>query len=255
MRREEAIERLRDDRFDLLVVGGGITGCGVALDAASRGLSVALVERDDFAAGTSSRSSKLIHGGLRYLQRLEVRLVREALRERQLLQRLAPFLVWPTQFLVPLQRGRPLVAVRAGLVAYDLLAAGSGASRHRRLDQPGARQLAWALGPHVTGAYCYPDARTDDARLVWTIARTAGEMGAVVANHAPVLELLRDTRGRASGAVVSDVETGEPVHVRARAVVNASGVWVDEVRRLEDPAELAGVRPAKGIHLTFPASA
>ncbi|HVE91676.1 MAG TPA: FAD-dependent oxidoreductase, partial [Actinomycetota bacterium] len=141
------------------------------------------------------------------------------------------------------------------LVAYDLLAAGSGASRHRRLDQPGARQLAWALGPHVTGAYCYPDARTDDARLVWTIARTAGEMGAVVANHAPVLELLRDTRGRASGAVVSDVETGEPVHVRARVVVNASGVWVDEVRRLEDPAELAGVRPAKGIHLTFPASA
>jgi len=244
--RDDALQRLGDERFDLLVIGGGITGAGIALDAAARGMRVALVERDDFATGTSSRSSKLIHGGLRYLAHLEVGLVREALAERGVLQRLAPFLVIPTPFVVPRIGKRRLLPLRAGLQAYDVLAVGSRFPRHRILDADAARTY---------GGFLYWDARTDDARLVWTVVRTAADHGAAVVNHAPVTRFLHDARGRASGAVVRDTESGREVEVRARVIVNATGVWSDEVRRMEDPAGVQGIRPSKGVHLTFPASA
>jgi glycerol-3-phosphate dehydrogenase len=260
--RDQALERLRSDEFDVLVVGGGITGAGVALDATVRGLRAGLVERDDYASGTSSRSSKLVHGGLRYLQHLELGLVREALAERGVLQRIVPFLVWPTPFIVPRYGKRRQLAIRAGLDAYDVLAIGSGFPRHRRLDPGDVHRLAPALRPDSGGGLQYWDARTDDARLTWTIARTAMEHGAAMANHTEVVGLLRSgpeirgrgPSGRVAGAHVVDTISGESFDVRARVVVNASGVWADAVMRMGGPDATPGIRPSKGIHIVFPAS-
>ncbi len=244
MDRPTDLRRLAAEEFDLLVIGGGITGAGVAWDGVLRGLSVALVERADFAAGTSSRSSKLIHGGLRYLQRLHLGQVRQGLRERRVLELVVPQLVQRTPFLFPRFGGRhPLV--RAGLMLYDILAAGTGYPHHHVLPPDVVAEESPALR-ETNGAFEYFDARTDDARLVWTIVRSASEKGAAVANHAEVTAI--------DGRRVTVRADDDTFVVRARSIVNATGVWVDAIRTLDQPGVARDVRPSKGIHVVVPAS-
>ncbi len=248
--RRSDLARMAEGTYDVLVIGGGISGAGIALDAASRGLSVALVERDDFASGTSGGSSRMIHGGLRYLEHLEVGLVREALRERAILLRLAPHLVRPVRFYVPEPSIRRRALLGAGLTVYDALAAGRNVRRHRRA---GADEVARAVPgfEHPTRALTYPECRTDDARLTLAVVGTARSFGALVANHAEVTAFQQEAAsGRVTGARVRDAMTGGGFDVRARAVANATGVWADRVRALGCSApEL--MRPSKGIHLVF----
>ena len=215
--RREAWRRLTRDRFDVLVVGGGITGCGVALDAASRGLATALVEARDLASGTSSRSSKLIHGGLRYLEQLDFALVREALRGELILTRLAPHLVRPVPFLYPLtHRGWERPYVGAGMTMYDNLGGARSLPRHRHLSRGAALRLCPALrGDALVGAICYHDAQTDDARYTLSVARTAAHYGATIRTSTEVVRLIRDA-GRVVGAEVRDVENGDSAVIRGR---------------------------------------
>jgi len=255
--RAAALDRLGREHFDVLVVGGGITGAGVALDAASRGLVTGLVERDDFASGTSSKSSKLVHGGLRYLQQKEVRLVYENLYERQIALRNAPHLVRVLPFLIPvLSRDGVLNpklarALGSALWMYDLTGGARIGKLHRRVDTARALQHMPTLrADNLAAAYLYYDAQTDDARLTLTIARTAAHQGAVVANHAGVVALRKDPGGRVVGATVH--ADGHDLEVSARCIVNAAGVWSDEVRHLDEGADPQSIRPAKGIHLTVP---
>lgn len=262
--RTAMLDRLGSETFDVLVVGGGITGAGVALDAATRGLRTALVERDDFASGTSSKSSKLVHGGLRYLQQGEVRLVYEALRERQRLRRNAAHLVEVMPFMIPIL-GKPGAgddtrsvvprkiarALGSAMWMYDLTGGWRIGKLHRRLR----RDRALAHMPsmprdRVIAAYLYYDAAVDDARLVLTVARTAAARGAAVANGCRVVEITHGPDGRADGAVVE--ADGRRRRVRARVVVNAAGVWSDAVRALDEGADPDAIRPAKGVHLTVP---
>lgn len=251
--------------FDVLIIGGGITGAGLALDAAARGLSVALIEKRDFAAGTSSRSTKLIHGGLRYLEHYDFRLVREALRERHILTRIAPHLAESYPFVIPIYAdGRrnydhPL-KIRAGLVLYDLLAGRYNLGRHRRLSRAEALELAPQLDPQgLQGALLYYDARTDDARLVIAVLKAAHVRGAQIANYARVTGFIRDADGQVNGVQLRDELTGVVLHARARQVINATGVWMEETLRLgaADQANAAApvksVRPSKGVHLTIAA--
>jgi glycerol-3-phosphate dehydrogenase len=249
--REAAWHRLTTERFDVLVIGAGITGAGAALDAATRGLSVALVDARDLASGTSSRSSKLFHGGLRYLEQMNFGLVREALRERELmLNRIAPHLVKPVSFLYPLQRRgweRPYVG--AGLALYDTLGGGRSVPRHRHLSRTRARQLCPALRRDaLVGAVLYYDAQADDARHTLTVARTAAHYGAVVRTSTEVIGILRDGE-HVVGAEVRDVETGETTQVSARVVLNCTGVWTDDLQRLTGTRGRFNVRASKGIHL------
>ena len=246
--------RLDGAHVDVLVVGGGVTGAGVALDATTRGLSTALVEARDFASGTSSRSSKLFHGGLRYLEQLDFPLVREALRERELmLTRLAPHLVRPVSFLYPLtHRGWERAYVGAGLALYDTLGGASSLPRHRHLTRRAARALCPALRPSaLVGALRYYDAQTDDARHTMTLVRTAALHGATVRSSTEVVELLRDG-DRVTGAVLRDTDTGAECRVRADVVVNCTGVWTDDVQRLSGDGGRFRVRASKGIHLLVP---
>jgi glycerol-3-phosphate dehydrogenase len=255
--RSENVARLGTGTYDLLVIGGGITGAGVALDAAARGLRTALVERDDLASGTSSRSSKLVHGGLRYLQNGDVRLVYEALRERQRLLRNAPHLVKVLPFLIPVFTGRggiiPRQVARAlgsAMWMYDLTGGLRIGKRHRRLGRDAARAHMPTLNERLSWAYLYFDAQADDARLTLTIARTAAlEHGATVVNHAAVTGLAK-AGGKVAGATVDTGDGG--VDVRARAVVNATGVWADDVRALDEGRHPETIRPAKGVHITVP---
>ena len=258
--RSEAMRALGRDEFDLLVIGGGATGCGAALDAASRGLRTGLVEQRDLAAGTSSRSSKLVHGGLRYLEQLQFGLVREALRERELLlSRLAPHLVRPVSFLYPLRHRvweRPYVG--AGVALYDVLGGARGSlPRHRHLSRTAALRLAPSLSPTaLTGGIRYFDAQMDDARLAVAIARTAAASGATLATGAAVTGLLREG-GRVVGARVRDEETGALVDVRARAVLACVGVWTERLYAMlgADGASPLRVRASKGVHVTVPRAA
>ena len=263
-RRRRDLRRLAAERFDVLVIGGGVTGAGAAVDAASRGLSVALVEARDLAAGTSSRSSKLVHGGLRYLEQAEFGLVREAMRERGLLaRRLAPHLVRPVPILVPLPAGSlPARAARrfwygAGVALYDALAGPSpGVPRHRHLSRAGTRRAFPGLRPDAaTGAIRYVDAQVDDARLVVTLARTAASLGAAVVTSARVVGL-RQESGRVTGARVRDLESGRELDVAARTVVAATGVWSGDIAAML-PGTPPGlrVRASKGVHLVVPRSA
>jgi len=252
--------RLATERFDVLVIGGGITGAGAALDAASRGLRVALVEARDLASGTSSRSSKLVHGGLRYLEQRDFKLVYEALRERDLLvSKLAPHLVRPISFLYPLYKKvveRPYVG--AGLALYDAL---EGTRRpvphHRHLTVRGALKLAPALSPaRLAGAMLYYDAQVDDARHTLTVARTAAAHSAVVATRVSAVELLRGPDGiRVTGARVRDEETGRLLDVSAEAVVVCAGVWTDLVYELAGVRAGYRVRMSKGVHIVVPREA
>jgi glycerol-3-phosphate dehydrogenase len=286
LRRAADLKRLRGGRFDVLVIGGGVTGAGAALDAASRGLSVALVEARDLAAGTSSRSSKLIHGGLRYLEQLEFGLVHEALRERGLLAtRLAPHLVRPVPFLVPLSSGDTNLPRRAwqrfyygtGVAMYDafasLVSIGSlldgqrrGMPLHKHLTRTGARRLFPSLREEaLTGAIQYYDGQVDDARLVVTLARTAASLGAAVVTSARAVGLVRHAR-EVTGVRVRDMEArrGSPeaeFEVRARTAIAATGVWSNDVSALlsdvpgAQPRRGLRVRASKGVHLVVPRSA
>ncbi|WP_308201558.1 glycerol-3-phosphate dehydrogenase/oxidase [Sphaerisporangium perillae] len=245
---------MADDEFDVLVIGGGVVGAGAALDAVSRGLSVALVEARDWAAGTSSRSSKLIHGGLRYLEQLDFKLVREALKERALLlTRLAPHLVRPVPFLFPLRhRLWERFYVGAGVTLYDVLDGKRVLPRHRQLSRRRALAVAPALRPEaLIGAVQYFDARVDDARFTMTLARTAAQYGAAVATGAQVTGLVRDGE-RVTGARVRDLESDQEIVVRARQVINATGVWTEETRRMTGAEGGLSVRASKGVHITVP---
>jgi glycerol-3-phosphate dehydrogenase len=283
--RARVLETLRRERFDLVVVGGGITGAGVALDAASRGYSVALVEKADYASGTSSRSSKLVHGGLRYLQNFDLGLVREALLERQLMVKLAPHLVKPLQMVVPAFGGaRPDRLVGIGLNMYDVMATprlrGVGLrgrrgtpsvsrsnnriedepdsdwspARHRTISGEDVIALLPALEKRrPTGGYLFYDCQTDDVRLVLTVLGEAERFGAICANRLEVVELLGEN-GRSSGVKVRDATTGEEIDIAADNVINATGVWADRIRpeELHSEADVPVITPSRGTHVTVP---
>lgn len=247
-------EELGARNFDVLVIGGGVTGAGAALDATTRGLSTALVEARDMASGTSSRSSKLFHGGLRYLEQFDFGLVREALRERELmLSTLAPHLVRPVSFLYPLtRRGWERAYVGAGLALYDHLGGRSSLPGHRHLTKRAARTLCPSLrSDALVGAVQYYDAQTDDARHTLTVARTAAHYGATARTSTEVVNLLRDG-DRVVGAILRDTDTNEQCEVRARVVVNCTGVWTDDVQALSGSRGQFRVRASKGIHLLVP---
>jgi glycerol-3-phosphate dehydrogenase len=255
--RAESLARMAAETFDVLVVGGGVVGAGSALDAATRGLSVALVEQRDYASGTSSRSSKLIHGGLRYLEQYNFGLVREALAERALLLRtLAPHLVHPVPFLFPLQR-RVIdrAYIGAGVALYDLLGVLGGAGAvpyHRHLSKRRALQIAPALRDDaLVGAIQYYDAQVDDARHTMMLARTAALYGAALATSARVTDLVQDGQ-RVVGAQVQDLENDQALTVRAKHVINATGVWTDDVNKMLGGHTNFEVRPSKGIHIVVP---
>lgn len=250
--RAEMLKRLRTEEFDLAVVGGGITGAWIARDAALRGLKVALVERGDFASGTSSRSSRLVHGGLRYLQHRHISLVRESLRERGLLLRLAPHLVRPIQFLIPVYEGdrySPLL-LRAGLMGYDVLAGSRRIGWHRRrsgeqveADEPALRREGLRSG------FTYFDAITDDARLTLTVVLGAIENGGTAANYVEAVSW-EEAAGHVAGVNCRDTMTGETFTVRAKCVAGAAGPWSDELRAMARGAPV--LRPTKGIHIVVP---
>ncbi|WP_181765669.1 glycerol-3-phosphate dehydrogenase/oxidase [Streptomyces albidus (ex Kaewkla and Franco 2022)] len=256
--RAQALAQMSERELDVLVVGGGIVGAGTALDAATRGLSTGIVEANDWASGTSSRSSKLIHGGLRYLEMLDFALVREALKERGLLlQRIAPHLVKPVPFLYPLQhKGWERLYAGSGVAMYDAMSLssghGRGLPRHRHLSRRNALRVAPALKKDaLVGALQYYDAQMDDARYVATVVRTAAAYGAHTANRARVVGFLREGE-RVVGARVRDLEQGGEYEVRARQVVNASGVWTDDTQKLIAERGQFHVRASKGIHLVVP---
>ena len=257
--RDAALAAMASRELQVLVVGGGVVGAGVALDASTRGLSVGLVEARDFASGTSSRSSKLIHGGLRYLEQLNFALVREALTERALLlQRLAPHLVQPVSFLYPLTHrgGWERAYVGAGLRLYDSLGFSLGQLRglpaHQQLTRRGALELAPALKRSaVHGAIRYWDAQVDDARFVIAVLRTAASYGATVASRTQVTGFLREGE-RVTGVRAVDLETGSKLEIRAQQVVNATGVWTDEIQALVGGRGVINVRASKGVHLVVP---
>jgi glycerol-3-phosphate dehydrogenase len=265
--RDDALAALVDEPFDVLVIGGGITGAGVALDAASRGYSVALVEKGDYARGTSSRSSKLVHGGLRYLQNFDLGLVREALLERQLLAALAPHLVRPLPLIVPAFDGaRPDRLVGIGLNMYDVMAVDRirgrrrrdanldgredwSPARHRVIDGGEVAELIPALaGRNPSGGYLFYDCQTDDVRLVLTVLAEAERFGAVPVNRVEAVALTDD------GALARDTAGGGELEIRAANVVNATGVWADRLRpdELHDEAEVPVIRPSRGTHIVLP---
>lgn len=262
--RSVALARLADERFDVLVVGGGVTGAGVALDAAARGLKVALVERADFASGTSSKSSKLVHGGLRYLQQREFGLVHESLDERHVLLANAPHLVELLTFLVPLFGKDGIVnrsvaaSYSTALWLYDLFGGWKIGRRHRRVRaEEVAAHFPTLQTERLVAGFLYYDARADDARLTLAVLRTAVlDHGAVALNYASVDGLAKDAAGRVRGAHVRAEDAGgdgeASFEVRAETVVNATGVWADELRGLDEPRRPHSIRPAKGVHVAVP---
>ena len=252
--RERALQQLKDsarDPLDLLVIGGGITGAGVALDAVSRGMKVGLVERFDFASGTSSKSSKLVHGGLRYLEQRELRLVREASTERELLNRLAPHLVQPAPFVIPVSNRWRRAMFGVGLWTYDALASFKNIKVHRYLDIAETERLVPALPKgKLQGGFMFYDNKTDDVRLVMEILIQARRYGAAVVNHAPLTHL--ESGEKLCIAQVRDSVGQETLEIRARRVVVAAGVWSDSVEALTGGArDEPRLRPSKGIHLVF----
>lgn len=251
--RSGALQRMRETTHDVLVIGGGVTGAGIALDAATRGLSTALVEQRDLSSGTSSRSSKLLHGGLRYLEQYDFGLVREALRERDLhLTTLAPHLARPVSFLFPLTGAAwERAYIGAGIALYDTLGGARNMPAHRHLTRTGALRLVPALrADALRGAIRYYDAQIDDARHTMEIARTAASYGAAVATSTKVTGFLREGE-RVIGAHVRDLETGEDLTVRAHQVINATGVWTDDLQELVGRGRIS-VRASKGVHLVVP---
>ncbi|WP_394937509.1 glycerol-3-phosphate dehydrogenase/oxidase [uncultured Ilumatobacter sp.] len=256
--RSHMLAELRSgEPFDVLVIGGGITGVGVALDAAARGLRTALVERDDFASGTSSKSSKMVHGGLRYLQNGDVRLVYEALRERRRLMQNAPHLVDVLPFMIPIMTKDSVVskkiarALGSAMWMYDFTGGWRIGKFHKRVNaKQAAEHFPTTNLDKLSSGYLYYDAGADDARLVVTLARTAAQRGAVLANRCGVVGVTTDADGQTNGVVVE--ADGDQFPVGACVVVNAAGVWADDVRALDEGANPDSIRPAKGVHLTIP---
>ena len=251
VQRENSWSRLRSEEFDVLVIGGGVVGAGAALDAASRGLRVALVEARDFAAGTSSRSSKMFHGGLRYLEQLDFGLVAEALHERELsMSRIAPHLVKPLEFLFPLTHRiweRPYMA--AGFVLYDVMGGAKSVPAQKHYSKAGAMRVAPGLRDGVlVGGIRYWDTLVDDARHTLTLARTAAHYGAIVRNSTEVVGFLREGE-RVRGVRLRDTETGDEIETRAGAVINATGVWTDQLQTLAGSDSGLRVRASKGVHI------
>ena len=249
--RQENVERLAQEEFDLLIVGGGITGVAVARDASLRGCHTALVEKGDFGSGTSSRSTRLIHGGIRYLEYGEFKLVFDACSERRIMRKIAPRLVRPLPFLYPLYAGQKPAPwkLRLGMVTYDALSLFRNVQRHRWLHPPEIeRREPLAAGRGLLGAARYYDAQVDDARLTLVTARSAHLHGAVMANYARVVGLMK-AGGRLVGVRVQDELSGREVEVRAKVVVNATGIWADDVLELDQHRKNPMVRPTKGIHL------
>lgn len=250
MNRAENLARLERE-FDVLVIGGGATGLGVAVDAATRGYRTALLEAYDFAQGTSSRSTKLVHGGVRYLQQGNIGLVREALRERGLMLRSAPHLVSALSFLVPAYKWWELPFYGAGLTFYDILAGSLGLARTRFVGPRAATRLVPTVRrAGLKGGVVYSDAQFDDARYALALARAASERGAVLINYAPVRAILR-RNGRTAGAVFLDQDSGQEHEVQAKAVINATGVFSDEIRKLDDPAAEPLIAASQGIHVVL----
>ncbi len=250
MRREQLLERLRSTpRWDVLVIGGGATGLGCAVDAAARGYSTLLLEAHDFAQGTSSRSTKLIHGGVRYLAQGRIGLVREALAERATLLATAPHLVHPQRFVVPVYRQWDRLVLAAGLTAYDWLAGARSLGPSRLLS---ASETAAALPglqqDGLVGGIAYMDARFDDARLAIALMRTVFDLGGTAINHLPVTAL-QHAHGRIDGVGARDEETGEAFEIGARVVINAAGVWGDDIRRLDDASARPQLAPSQGAHV------
>ncbi|CAM8631105.1 MAG: glycerol-3-phosphate dehydrogenase/oxidase [Actinomycetia bacterium] len=256
--RSDALRRLESTDFDVVVIGGGITGVGCALDAASRGLRVALIERDDFASGTSSKSSKLVHGGIRYLQQGDIRLVYEALAERQILRRNAPHLVKVLPFLIPIFSTKGVVnrklarAMGTAMWMYDLTGGLRIGKMHKRVSKKQALEWFPTLpADKLMPSYLYYDAEADDARLVVTVARTAAlRFDATLVNRTEVVDLQKDSNGNVNGVTVK--ADGRTFTVSAKAVVNAAGVWSDDVRALDEAEHPRSIRPAKGVHITVP---
>lgn len=257
MRREEAVERIsaRREPWDLVVIGGGATGMGIAVDAATRGYSVVLLEGSDFGKGTSSRSTKLVHGGVRYLEQGNVSLVMEALKERGLLRRNAPHLVHDLAFIVPNYSWWEAPFYGVGLRLYDLLAGKYGFGRSRNLT----REETLARLPNLRtdglrGGVIYYDGQFDDARLLIHLAITAWNNGATLVNYCPVQSLIKSRDGYVTGAVALDLESGKEIAVEGRAVINATGPFTDAVRRMADPSVEPMIAPSQGIHLVFDGS-
>jgi len=248
--RTALLDRLRQSRrWDVVVIGGGATGLGCAVDAAARGYSTLLVEACDFAKGTSSRATKLIHGGVRYLARGELGLVREALAERSRLLANAPHLVHPLRFVVPAYHWHDRARFGLGLGFYDLLAGIHGIERSRMLDAAATAVALPGLNPvGLRGGIAYWDAQFDDARLAIALMRTVFDLGGLALNYLPVDDLIFEA-GRVQGVIARDAESGEVFRIAARVVINATGVWADVVRRLERPAASALVRPSQGVHV------
>lgn len=251
--RPQIISALTQERYDMVVIGGGITGAGIALDAAARGLKVALVERDDFASGTSSRSTKLIHGGLRYLKQLEFALVREVGSERAVVHNLAPHLVVPEKMLLPLtDKSMSALMTSIGLKVYDWLAGVQRDDRRKMLSRMQILEREPVLNPDtILGGAIYAEYRTDDARLTIEIAKTAALHGAHLINYCKA-ETFLYAHDRVSGIRVTDVLTGEIFNISSKVVINATGPWVDEIRKLNTSLSGKRLRLTKGIHLVFP---
>ena len=253
--RRTKLRRLAEEDYDLLIVVGGINGAGIAREAALRGLRTAMVEKGDFASGTSSRSSKLIHGGVRYLETGDVALVLESSRERDLLRRrLAPHLVRPLPFVFPVYRNGPVGVwkLRAGMIAYDLLATFRNIDRHRMFSAARLAEVEPALRQQgLRGGALYYDCWTDDARLVLETVLAAEMAGAVCLNYAAV-ESFEKHEGRLCGAAIRDLEGEGETRVRARTIVNATGPWLDRIRTLDDPGTTPTLRPTKGVHIVVP---
>ena len=253
--RAESLRRMADEQFDVLVIGAGVVGAGAALDAARRGLSVALVEARDFASGPSSRSSKLVHGGLRYLKQLNFALVFEALRERKLiLERLCPHLARPVEFIYPLEK--PLIDrawVGTGVGVYDVLGAGRGVPSHLRHLSKRATLKSFRSGKPgaIKGGIAFYEGQLDDARHTMAIARTAADYGAAVASSTRVTSFLRDG-GTIIGAVARDLESGQEITIRARTTINAAGVWTDDIQQMIGGKGGFKVRASKGVHVLVP---
>jgi len=253
--RPPQLARLRSTRsWDVVVIGGGATGLGCAVDAASRGLSVLLLEAHDFAKGTSSRATKLIHGGVRYLAQGRVALVREALRERSYLLSNAPHLVWPQRFVVPVYGSVERLRYAAGLKFYDWLAGSHCTGRSERFDTATMQGMFPALKTRgLAGGVSYWDAQFDDAGLAIALMRTAQDLGGLTLNYMPV-EAMLQRGGRVTSVEARDAETGERFTINARAVINAAGVWADRIRQLEAPDTPPILRPSQGVHVVLDAS-
>lgn len=254
--RQKALKSLKEDPFDLLVIGGGITGAGIAYDAAMRGIKVALVEKNDFASGTSSKTARMVHGGLRYLQQFQFGLVRQAVRERGILHKLAPRLVKPTPFTYPIyQKDKAnYLLVSIGMWLYDLLSFFRNYKLHRMLSPQKLEKLEPQLRQKdVVGAARYYDCLVDDARFTLEIIRSAHYSGATVANYLKVEELVK-RENRVTGVILKDMISGQVISAKADVIVNATGVWADEIRLMDDPNASKIIRANRGTHVVIPRS-